>query len=133
MARGPSHCSLQRPHRVDKITKMPFVLQNHSFLTIRCSFFQFLSSVERSIIKPERQNTRCCDDRDGVSMASKMREIDSECLIFNPEWKSKYFVTHVGSKAICLIIVFHDTMSFINFTFIHPFMYMRMCLFINSK
>ncbi len=43
-----------------------------------------------------------------------MRKNDSECRIFNPEWTSKYFMTHVGSKAIRFVIVFRDTASFIN-------------------
>ena len=33
----------------------------------------------------------------------KKRKVDSECCVFNTEWTSKYFVTHVGSKAVCLI------------------------------
>lgn len=35
--------------------------------------------------------------------AVKKRKVDSECRVFNTEWTSKYFVTHVGSKAVCLI------------------------------
>ena len=35
--------------------------------------------------------------------AEKKRQVDSECCVFNTEWTSKYFVTHVGSKAVCLI------------------------------
>ncbi len=80
-----------------------------------------------------------------------MRKIDSECCVFNAQWKSKYFVAQVSSKAKCLIIVFHDTVSFVNMSVIikshrtqvtqvkqnrkhtNVFMYMRMCLFINSK
>ncbi len=54
-------------------------------------------------------------------MASKMGKIDSECHVFNPEWTSKYFVTQVCSKAKCLIMVFHDTVSFINMSVIIEF------------
>lgn len=35
--------------------------------------------------------------------AVKKRKVDSECRAFNKEWTSKYFVTNVGSKVICLI------------------------------
>ncbi len=33
-----------------------------------------------------------------VRTASKIRKIDSECRVFNPKWKSKYFVTHIKGK-----------------------------------
>ncbi len=115
---GP-RCGLQHSHRMDKVNKMLFSLLSHSLLTIQDSFIQFQSSYERSFTKPTWHLYRptlshCCDDGNGVRMTSKMRKIDSECRIFNPEWTSKYFVTHVGSKAVHQIIVFHDTVSFMD-------------------
>ncbi|MBN3316988.1 GT2D2 protein, partial [Atractosteus spatula] len=33
----------------------------------------------------------------------KKQKFDSECIVFNKEWSSKYFFTEVGTKTICLI------------------------------
>ncbi len=35
--------------------------------------------------------------------AAKKRKVDAECRVFNQEWTTKYFVTNVGTKVVCLI------------------------------
>ncbi len=156
MVCGPSHCGPQCLNRVDKINKMLFALLNYLLLTRLLSFFQFPSSVECSITKP----MGTCTDPHGHKQGGVMTEVELgwfqkwETLILNVMFLTQSghlnISRHVGSKAKCLITVFHDTVihkyvSYIkshrmkvtqvkqNRKCMNVFMYTRMCFLINSK